>query len=354
MPVYDQRVSRRDDLALVTAAAGEAVTLDELGARVLPPLQRVAKASAALLYRYDEHSRLAPICGSISELIEHYGRHYLHHDPVHTVPRRLAPEPRVVLATRQVDRATYRKSAAYGEFYREYELDHLACVWLTHHPYATPGMTGLLLARGPRAADFDRDDQRVLGTVLAALTAAAARAERLHHLDREREVLEALVADRGTARLVLSATGAVIWSSRDCARLIATVPDALRGAARRHADRANGKPGIVAPPTIALAGGLTAHLSIVRAASGEPFVLVELAGGPRRPDELARRHGLTPAEASVLGELANGLSNAAIAAQLGSSIETVRTHVRRVLAKLGVTSRVQAALLASRHLSPNA
>jgi DNA-binding CsgD family transcriptional regulator len=60
---------------------------------------------------------------------------------------------------------------------------------------------------------------------------------------------------------------------------------------------------------------------------------------------LAARHSLTPAETTVLGQLALGLPNREIARRLFVSFETVRTHVQRVLGKLGVASRVRAALL---------
>jgi len=61
---------------------------------------------------------------------------------------------------------------------------------------------------------------------------------------------------------------------------------------------------------------------------------------------LAARVGLTPAETRTLSVLALGESNRQIARRLGVSIETVRTHVRRVLAKLSVRSRAEAARLA--------
>jgi len=60
---------------------------------------------------------------------------------------------------------------------------------------------------------------------------------------------------------------------------------------------------------------------------------------------IARRHGLTNSECEVLSLLAEGLSNREIAERRFVSIETVRTHVQRVLGKLGVDSRTRAALL---------
>jgi len=54
---------------------------------------------------------------------------------------------------------------------------------------------------------------------------------------------------------------------------------------------------------------------------------------------------LTAREQAVLDCLADGLSNQDISARLGIAETTVKTHVSRVLAKMGVASGVQAALL---------
>ena len=58
---------------------------------------------------------------------------------------------------------------------------------------------------------------------------------------------------------------------------------------------------------------------------------------------------LTARERDVLACVARGLSNQAIAEELGMAERTARTHVSNILAKLGLTSRTQAALFAVEH-----
>ena len=89
----------------------------------------------------------------------------------------------------------------------------------------------------------------------------------------------------------------------------------------------------------------------IRAAhEGEAVIDPKAAG--RLLEALAREpppmQDLTPRERDVLTCVCHGMSNKQIARELGLAEKTVKTHVGHILAKLGVTDRTQAALLAVR------
>ena len=73
--------------------------------------------------------------------------------------------------------------------------------------------------------------------------------------------------------------------------------------------------------------------------AGQPGLLPRPAFGPIAEEELSL---LTPREVEVLAAIGNGLSNKAVARQLGISQHTVKFHVEALLRKLGAASRAEA------------
>ena len=82
---------------------------------------------------------------------------------------------------------------------------------------------------------------------------------------------------------------------------------------------------------------------------GDVVEAVLEAAGHRPSRRAARPAGLTRREAEVLLHVAQGRSNREIASALWISEKTVRNHVERIYAKIGVSNRIGASLYATRH-----
>ncbi|MEO8306229.1 MAG: response regulator [Betaproteobacteria bacterium] len=120
----------------------------------------------------------------------------------------------------------------------------------------------------------------------------------------------------------------------------------------------------------ALRGGASGYLlktiegdalvaAIARAMRGESVVAEEMTGklvaayrdaaaGPA-PAPASKVSQLSPREQEILRGIARGASNKEIGRELGIAETTVKVHVQHVLRKLDVSSRVQAAVIASEH-----
>jgi DNA-binding NarL/FixJ family response regulator len=118
-----------------------------------------------------------------------------------------------------------------------------------------------------------------------------------------------------------------------------TVVAALRAGARGYVLKgATGDEIAAAVRTVAAGGAVFG--------AGVAAQILTLNQGPRPQPQLPATDGLTEREREVLALIAQGTSNAQIARALGLSLKTVQNYVSRILEKLQVADRTQAALRA--------
>ncbi|MDQ1660799.1 MAG: hypothetical protein QOJ68_779 [Blastococcus sp.] len=198
------------------------------------------------------------------------------------------------------------------------------------------------------------DDHPVFRDGLAALVESL---EDMHVVALAGDGAEAVAAARrGGLDVVLLDLNLPKMTGIDAAARIAALPDApavlvvtmvddsdtvvaaLRAGARGYVLKgATGAEIAAAVRTVAAGGavfGAGVALQVLAASSSSPA-----PGG----DDPA---GLTAREREVLERIAEGLGNAHIARDLGLSVKTVQNYVSRILDKLQVTDRTQAALRA--------
>ena len=95
--------------------------------------------------------------------------------------------------------------------------------------------------------------------------------------------------------------------------------------------------------------------AILRAQRGETVVAPAMTAklvrlfDQKGQDTVSLLDSLTPRETEILTHLSRGESNKAIARTLDISHDTVKLHVRHILAKLNMSSRVEAAVFAVEH-----
>jgi DNA-binding NarL/FixJ family response regulator len=209
------------------------------------------------------------------------------------------------------------------------------------------------------------DDQDLVRGGLAAILAAEPDIEVVAEAASGAEAVREVVAQQADVVLMdvempgsdgIAATEAVLSARPRCRVLVLTTFDLdeyVAGAPRAGASGFLLK--TTAPAELAAA--------IRACAEGEllfsPTVtrrLVEayLTGPAAHTGSADRLRSLTERETDVLAAMAQGLNNAEIAAALYLGEATVKTHVTRILAKLGVRDRVQAVVLAYRSGLPPA
>ncbi|HVH45478.1 MAG TPA: LuxR C-terminal-related transcriptional regulator [Labilithrix sp.] len=351
---------RRKIVAAVSRLAFESTSPETLAQSVIGHLHRLVDAAFSVFYRINEQGHLVPLAGSMLEAGYRYSREYYSLDPLQAAMRDENP---------WVFR-TERNSSAWKEFLdgpvyldlcRHYDIHSYIHVRLTSTAHGAHGMYGMMLAHGEHQAPFSAQDELDLMELLPALQAAIRRSTRQPGGQGSHLALEATLESARQPTIVLDARGGLLWASKRARRLLgwdrggnAVVPNALLESALELGALFTGRRTSAGPTRpvqlVGLDGEFVAvNLRVGRTEVGVPVVVAELdlARHPRAVD-LAARFKLTAAQAGVLASLTEGCSDKTIAVRHGISIPTVRSHVNQILAKLGVDSRLQAALVAAR------
>ncbi len=100
------------------------------------------------------------------------------------------------------------------------------------------------------------------------------------------------------------------------------------------------------PEIMAAIEGVTAGLVVLHPESVQPVLAISASSDRALPP--APQHALTPREIEILGLLAEGQGNKAIAWKLNISEHTVKFHVSSVFSKLNVSSRTEAVTIGVR------
>jgi DNA-binding CsgD family transcriptional regulator len=361
MPIESSsRTEAKRKLEAATTAASDAISLDELASHALPALSEAVGACDGILFSFDRDGLPFGIGKAQWAMSEYVGRGYIHDDPHARVGRR--DDAMVRLSSDLIERKELHRSRAYREFFALEHVEYTANLRLTPGVFGEPGAACLLMMRRPDQTDFTRAEAAVMSAVLPAFQSAARRHARIQTSLANGKMLETVVETLiGEPVVVFDKQGRPVWRSdraRDVigcseaqSRILSTTLSnearRLAAAAQREGNGRTSKMGLEFPHN----GGssiASADLLIAPGAHGNPYVIARLREGKTdsvKLGMLADQYDLTPTETAVLGQIAEGLSNQEIADRQRVSLETARTHVHRVLQKLGVPTRTRAALL---------
>src|SRR5262245_28056626 len=350
---------KKEKLAIeILRRSYEAINLEDFGSEILPLIDRLFDASTSLLYRFNDEGEMVGIAGAMAEAHCQYAQYYMHDDPMQKPQRH--QKTRILHGPQCSEWKAFLDHPAHTECATQCGVDNYLSLRVSDHEMHVPGQVGIILARAASQPDFSKKDKVGIAKLLPALGAVTRRSERLDEKFSSRPFVESIAKTNARPTLVLDHRGGLLWASDRAEALLkptghgrSAVPDVLIEAARRLGALCSKDAAFSVPPT-----GLTlprknaqpfqADLRLARTRLGMRYIVVELedhSSSLSFADPTARFQ-LTKAEAQVLSLLSMGLSDRKIAGRLFVSLTTIHSHVAHILDKLGVSSRLQAALLA--------
>lgn len=339
---------------------------------VVDAMARAFNANGAVLFTPtpDATRSLAATAGNTRDCLGDYAEHWVHEDPwiQRMGPGRFDAAGAAELGRRLLPVEDLRATRFFGDFVRHHDLEGMMSLKVCDHRDALAPVTHLTLFRPPKVDDFADNDRHAL----AALWPRLQRAVHAYWLLHEAQGVERIAAGTLDAMahpaFVLRADAQIDFSNAAAQRAMANHPGIVTACGRLlrvgevHATELTGpRPPRFAP--IAVEGRLRrAQLFVApiadsaACASAWPLahcLLTLVLPEAEHPaavqswlNALGRHHGLTGAEVRVLGLLAGGQDAAAMAASLGVSLATVRTHIRALFDKTGVRRQAELVRLA--------
>jgi DNA-binding CsgD family transcriptional regulator len=340
------------DLVMLERELAGVLTLGDLSGGVLDGIKAVAGASDTMVFAFDESGFPTARSGPLTEVMRAYTPDLFGEDVLQAYSLALPRETFIVDDRGDFDMRAHLRSRPYADFYRPNGIGFVNALWPTDLRYGAPGMFGVFLCTPSVSRRPDTRALDGLGRLESALRAAARRIARFSQLENERDVLRHLIARERGAIVVWDQDTRMVWAAPDVAAFIAGRSERAElqrlavVAARQLSGRPDARPSLFAKPArIETRRGesFLAEFCLIRTTERRPWLLAQLSACE---GVTARLDALTAAEARVLGLLVRGLSNREIGASLFISGETVKTHVSRILHKLGVDTRSKAASLA--------
>ena len=231
---------------------------------------------------------------------------------------------------------------------REEDAEHAYACWallLWGHVAYVRGRLPEALARFQAALDraVRFREERAAAQALALIAAIAARHERWPEAARLAGAAEAICGRNGLA------FAEVAWEWHDLVGSFDAWPPPLSPTTTDNRQRANAMN--EGPHAIAFEAGWAAGRAMALADAISAAMAIDLARGPStlaKATTAPSLHGLTRREVEVLALLCERLTDPDIAARLFISPRTAEGHVARIIGKLGVENRRDAAAVAAR------
>lgn len=316
------------------------MSLQDMAGTVLDKVQRLMGASGSTLFSFDQHGAISTHGGSLESARSNYTPGLFREDALQQWAVRVPASTFISDGTQRLD-------------YRPLDIAFVMGIWPSGLSYGSAQMFGLLLTKPHPFRPSGTEAITGLRQLEIPFRTAARRIAQFSALEQTADVLSQLPERQLGSLALWDVEGRLVWLSATVQRLLESKlrrSDLERAAHialhQLHARSATSEALLGRPRLLRSAGGplMRVAFSWIAGPDRRPWLLAEIEEFSRAESLLSQ---LTGAETRVLRLLVQGLSNAELSARLQVSHETVKTHLKRIFVKLGVSSRVRAVHVAS-------